>query len=121
MKKYLRKKHKNNFYTNLKKLKIEKHKLLQNVRNFNENNKIKKISKNSFIINIKHLDNSLNLNPIMYNFKMSYEYIIQKLYKTNLEDTMNVIKSIIDDGFINDNNRIIKFHPEVIEHLKTLV
>lgn len=94
------------------------------IDNLEQNPKIKMLSKNCFVIRKNNLSNDLNLSPFYYNHKLQYEYISDIINNSRIENILSVLKNIIKTGWHKKAERTrnrVKFCPEVINKLKTLI
>jgi len=64
------------------------------------------------------------LDPSMHDFKVQYNRIAEYIGKARIEDVCRTLETIIRDGYIEGlfagHRKITRFHPQVIENLKTI-
>ena len=109
--------------------------LRQLIENLPDNPAIKRLSSNSFTMSSKDLTqtfvgrtskgtvrrvvNSV-WSPAMHDFKHQYKRIAVIINKVKFEDICNTIDRIINTGGYTSSSVPEKFHPGVIENLRTL-
>jgi hypothetical protein len=86
------------------------------------NPKINRISDQCFTISVKDLSPDLCLTPGYYDFKRQYRLIVEIIEDNNVKRAQTLMNDIIRKGSIHYPARTYqRFHPDVVEHLKTLV
>ncbi len=64
---------------------------------------------------------SMNMSPDYYDFKYQYETLVKILGDTEPVKAFNKLEQICKDKGVKLQNKIIKFHPDVISQIKTLL
>jgi hypothetical protein len=86
-----------------------------------DNPKIQRLSgqPNCFIMSSASLGN--NWSPFYHDFHEQYRTLAEIIGKTRLEFLASVLGNICEKNTYWDGNRNIKFHPDVIDHLKNVL
>lgn len=89
-----------------------------------DNSKIKRIgTTGAFSMNISDVfsTKTASLSPDYYDFKHQYKTLVKILEHTEPGNVFNKLDQICKDGEIRIKNSTLRFHPDVISHLKTLL
>lgn len=84
-----------------------------------DNPRITRVSNNCFVLCSKDLGN--NWTPTHHDFKKQYQLIVDTIRRSHAIDAMDTLQRIINEGKIKDGTNKVNLHPDVIEHLKTLL
>ena len=95
--------------------------LIDTVLAMPDNPKINRISDQCFTISVKDLSPDLCLTPGYYDFKRQYRLIVEIIEDNGTSRALTLIREIITNGSIRYHSEVTKFHPGVVEHLKTLM
>ena len=83
---------------------------------------VTRLSDSCFIM--KASDLTQTFDPSMHDFKVQYNRIAEYIGKARIEDVCRTLETIIRDGYIEGlfagHRKITRFHPQVIENLKTI-
>lgn len=90
------------------------------ILNLPDNPRIKRLGTNSFTISSKNLGTT-NWTPLYHDFKASYQHIMEWLKKKDITKVRDALLSVIEKGYIRETYNRQDFHPDVIEHLKTIL
>jgi hypothetical protein len=89
-----------------------------------DNPAITRLSGSCFTIKASDLTQMSVLDPSMHDFKVQYNRIAEYIGKARIEDVCRTLETIIRDGCIEGlfagHRKITRFHPQVIENLKTI-
>jgi hypothetical protein len=64
---------------------------------------------------------SMNMSPDYYDFKYQYETLVKILEHIEPINVFNKLEQICNRKQVKLHNKIIKFNPDVISHIKTLL
>jgi len=86
---------------------------------------VTRLSDSCFIMKASDLTPVMSvLDPSMHDFKVQYNRIAEYIGKARIEDVCRTLETIIRDGYIEGlfagHRKITRFHPQVIENLKTI-
>lgn len=96
-----------------------------------DNPNIQRLSKRCFTMSFSHLS-LRNWTPEHYDFKRQYRLICREVLARRIEKILPFLEKIIQNGFLTREEFIyaghkgykgtcrFTFHPEVIDHLKTI-
>jgi hypothetical protein len=94
------------------------------IENLPDNPRITRIGEYSF--SIPRSDLGGNWTAFYHDFKAQYRRLAQIMVEVRAENLLPVLRQIIDRGWYFDrtssgSGHTLKFHPDVITHLKTLL
>ena len=87
-----------------------------------DNPRIRRLGHNYFVMSSKDLGN--NWAPAHHDFKQQYKLIIEAIQRSRSIDAIATLQRIINEKKVQDGPSVktyINLHPDVIEHLKTLL
>lgn len=97
--------------------------LVQEMQTLPDNPRITRLtgtgSPAAFTLNSRDLGNVWS--PFYHDFKAQYAKLAEIVDKTNLETVGTVLTRIIERGSHPESGGTVKFHPDVIEHLRGLL
>ena len=96
--------------------------LIKAVGKFEENKNIQRVSHKPSIFYIKWSEVSArkNLSPEFHDFAYQSNKIIKSIEGKDLKGVVNLVKSIINEGFFNLGKEKITIHPDLIKSIKEL-
>ena len=93
-----------------------KEKIAEEIRGLRtQNPDIQSVSNNAYIL--KGGLSSLSFDPLYYNFEWQWQFLLKKLEQQSITQFANSIEELVQTGKIDGR----RFHPEVIDKIKSII